>query len=334
MLDDHHQGLVLTDDDAGRDDLEILLHHVAAAASAGFELADVTEVIEKRAPWLPHSEATALAKKITSRRRDIMGADDLGRRLGLSMEKRTALKITTIGACDVTKAQRAKLQKRKRMLRERARRATAGATPRVLSLEKTRPWEAEGISRRTWFRRQKQAVDTVGTVSCPAISLSQREIISTAHEVVPHTDTETADWAEEVCHGGAREGATRNPDHRPRGDEETPARVDRGDAFDLLVVVDADDGFGEFDDRIVVKAKAAKNRQLEIDAVKVRRVAIRVMGQFWEAQKATHGKAKPGPRAKDRVAALPDLPSLRELGIDKATADLMRSYQRMSEARP
>jgi hypothetical protein len=43
-------------------------------------------------------------------------------------------------------------------------------------LSRTRPWEAEGISRRTWYRRHAAAV---GTTSCPADSCLA------GHEVVP-----------------------------------------------------------------------------------------------------------------------------------------------------
>lgn len=39
-------------------------------------------------------------------------------------------------------------------LRKRAERAAKGATPRSESLSATRPWEALGISRRTWYRKQ------------------------------------------------------------------------------------------------------------------------------------------------------------------------------------
>lgn len=228
VLHDHHHGPVLSDDDAGRDDLWLLLHHFAAAASEGFELADVAEAIGKHAPWLPQREAAALAKRVTSRRRYIMGADDLGKRLGLAMAKRTALKITTIGACDVTKAQRAKLRKHKAMMRERQRRATAGATPRFQSLERTRPWEEEGISRRTWFRRQKQAADgTAGTVSCAAI------FISTANEAVPQPcpdQTAQPVAANGLCNLVHHLTTARTQHHRPRGDNEAVARVERADA--------------------------------------------------------------------------------------------------------
>ena len=38
---------------------------------------------------------------------------------------------------------------------DRERRWRNGVTPRALSLSQRRPWEAEGVSRRTWYRRRE-----------------------------------------------------------------------------------------------------------------------------------------------------------------------------------
>ena len=83
--------------------------------------------------------------------------DGWARALRLKYELRQLIGIQTIGAIDVNKRQRAKLRKLKRRERDRQRRQQRGARPRVQSLSRTRPWEAEGISRRTWERRRKTA---------------------------------------------------------------------------------------------------------------------------------------------------------------------------------
>jgi hypothetical protein len=62
--------------------------------------------------------------------------------------------ITTIGAIDCNKAQRAKRRKTAKRLKMAARRKIAGRQPSVSSM---RPWEARGISRATWYRRGKPA---------------------------------------------------------------------------------------------------------------------------------------------------------------------------------
>jgi hypothetical protein len=81
-------------------------------------------------------------------------AQTVGRMLGLTAKERTMWKITTIRACDQTTKQAAAASKAKKRDRERARRKAAGATPRKLSLSQTKPWEDDGVSRRTWERHR------------------------------------------------------------------------------------------------------------------------------------------------------------------------------------
>ena len=105
-------------------------------------------------------------------------ADDCARRLRLSYDERTRLGITTIGAYDANKRERARLYKARKKQRDRlrvaAKRADAGALPRAqylaTSLSATRPWEAEGISRRTWERRRRHAATVDASVSPTSIS--------------------------------------------------------------------------------------------------------------------------------------------------------------------
>jgi hypothetical protein len=81
-------------------------------------------------------------------------ADKLGKYLGLSYATRQELQIRTIGANDVTKRTRKLLRKRKDRAAKAAKRLANGAQPHRESLSRTKPWEAEGMSRRTWERRQ------------------------------------------------------------------------------------------------------------------------------------------------------------------------------------
>jgi hypothetical protein len=101
-------------------------------------------------------------------------ARTLGKLLGLTGRIRAAERITTIEAIDVTPTQRKRIQKAKHAERGRQRRRAKGAKARAEylagSIERTRPWEAEGISRRTWFRRRKKATRS-GTGPCQAIVL-------------------------------------------------------------------------------------------------------------------------------------------------------------------
>jgi len=85
-------------------------------------------------------------------------------------------------------------------------------------------------------------------------------------------------------------------------------------------------------------ARQAKNRQLETDAIAIRKRAERRVGQLMKAQSESVGlsRGKPGPgRGKAGSPADPafGVPTLREAGIDKHLADRARKLAAMPEAR-
>jgi hypothetical protein len=157
FLADKYQGL-LPDDDAGRDDARMMLDHLAMMS--GNQLARMNAWLGSWAPWMPADEVTALITKVIAKpiKRK---ADTLGARLGLREADRTRLRITTIGSVDVTNAERAAARKaRKRQSKQAMRRAKGKLTRSdylAQSKENAKPWISEGISRRTWYRRQKLA---------------------------------------------------------------------------------------------------------------------------------------------------------------------------------
>jgi hypothetical protein len=150
-------GHVLPDDDAGRDDARIMCHHLAQIS--GDQRARIKSWLIVWAPWMSAQQMadltdTVIAKPLRWR------ADKLAACLGLKEADRTRLGITTIGAADMTKAEREAARKaRKRQAKLKGRRAQ-GVKSRTEylagSAERMKPWEAEGISRRTWYRRQQQ----------------------------------------------------------------------------------------------------------------------------------------------------------------------------------
>jgi hypothetical protein len=120
---------------------------------------------ENHAPQLPERVLRAAAEHAFLNPR-LESAETLGRTVRLTYAERTLLKINSIGSHDVSKADRARLAKERRRARDRdrkaAKRLAQDMTPRNVylaeSLSRTRPWEAEGISRRTWERRRRAKI--------------------------------------------------------------------------------------------------------------------------------------------------------------------------------
>jgi len=103
----------------------------------------------------------------------LRAADVLGKYLRLTEMLRTALRIRTIGSIDVLKKQRAKRRKELKRALERMSRRRGGAKTRIEylaahSLSRQKPWLANGISRRTWYRRGHKSVDSHASASALA----------------------------------------------------------------------------------------------------------------------------------------------------------------------
>jgi hypothetical protein len=113
---------------------------------------------------LTEAEASAITKE-ASIMRQYRSADGLAKFLGVKYAQRQALRITTIGSDNVGKRARKVLRKHRARKRQEARRRSQGCRPRTEyegnSLSATKPWEAEGMSRRSWERRGNKAVSQV-----------------------------------------------------------------------------------------------------------------------------------------------------------------------------
>lgn len=154
-------GEVLPDDDAGRDDAQIMCHHLAALT--GDPRTKIMGFIELRCPWMPIAEAKAvLIETIAKPRR--WRADKLAWRLRLTHADRTTLKITTIGSIDVPKSARYRHREARKAKAKLERRRSAGMRPReqyeAQSVSRSKPWEALSMSRAAWYRAGKPAPET------------------------------------------------------------------------------------------------------------------------------------------------------------------------------
>lgn len=109
-------GLALPDDDAGRDDLQVALSHIAPLANSRTRM---ERYIEIWAPWLTVREARALINQSLTDPQ-VWRADQLAWRLRLTAADRATLGITTIGAIDMNKAARTRARKERSKERSRA----------------------------------------------------------------------------------------------------------------------------------------------------------------------------------------------------------------------
>lgn len=158
----------LPDDDSGRDDLRIAVNHLACLPRPQKAIA---VWLELWAPWLTLAERAEIVRPILDNPMR-WKADALAWRLRLTMEQRTLLGITTIGAIDMNKAARTKRRNAAKRKHLQSRRRKQGAITRVQyeanSISRAKPWKAEGISRATWYRRKRETTATHETGPNPA----------------------------------------------------------------------------------------------------------------------------------------------------------------------
>jgi hypothetical protein len=152
---DRYGAPLLPDDDSGRDDAFVMAQHLARLS--GDQRRNIVLWMRSWAPWMDQPELDQLIEAVLAKPRR-WRADPIGKKINLLDIDRTRLGITTIGSADVTKEQRAARRKARKREDMKQRRKSAGAKPRAdyeaSSLARSKPWIAEGISRRTWYRRR------------------------------------------------------------------------------------------------------------------------------------------------------------------------------------
>lgn len=149
------------------DDRETCLSYVRAAALS-LAAQDIAVWCRRWAPWVRNDELTGIVAQARKRRR-MMTADGVAGLLLVTWAERSQIGLNTFGACDVSKVDRKRLAKERKRHRDRtrqeAKRRAAGRKDRksheATSLSRLRPWEAEGVSRATWYRRRETQVSRV-----------------------------------------------------------------------------------------------------------------------------------------------------------------------------
>jgi hypothetical protein len=145
----------------------------------------------------------------------------VGKHLRLTDFERTMYGITNIEACDVTPQERRRERRAMRTLKRREQRRAEGIKPRAVyletSLSRTKPWEAEGISRRTWERRRDRLATTNGdrrasTKNRPVASVSHSTLLPVVLGDRPATSThdQKADFRGRKVVGAVGSGGSRS----------------------------------------------------------------------------------------------------------------------------
>lgn len=151
-------GFKLPNDDAGNEELRILLHVKAQCYVPERREKALLNEIGLLAPWLSDADADRLATEISAKPL-MLTADGLGQMLNLDWMTRERLRLWQIGAIDAT----AEYRRQRRILRDRERkwrkRRADGRTDRAEylathSASRSKPWLAMGISRGTYYRRR------------------------------------------------------------------------------------------------------------------------------------------------------------------------------------
>jgi hypothetical protein len=124
----------LPDDDSGRGDLRILLHHLGCTRDAADRMRSCARTW---APWLDDVEREQIIASIIARPLKFR-ADTLGRILNVTEEERTRLRLWTIGAVGRTAEQRRADRAERQRQRKEAKRRAAGALPRAEYLARAR----------------------------------------------------------------------------------------------------------------------------------------------------------------------------------------------------
>ncbi|MCP1591981.1 hypothetical protein [Methylorubrum extorquens] len=190
-LDEHERFILdLCDGPCTTDDADMhlrpMLPHLAAMRG-GFDAEDFQRATHRLCarlfPNLPADVIDGIIEEGRAGKLRFLRADQYGQAIGLTAERRKALDIRRIGACDRSKTQRARDRKTADRNYQRDRRAAAGATPRGNS--KKAMAAALGISYATLKRRIK-----AGIIAYPP--MSHEPLSSAIGRSPPITPTEVA----------------------------------------------------------------------------------------------------------------------------------------------
>lgn len=153
-------GRRLPDTEEGRKIAKIMLDHIHYRQAVDRQFL-MNDWLDRRGPSrLIGEDRDAMIARVF-RKPELYKPARLGALLGLTYARRERLRIRTIREIDRTDEQREAMQKMKDATRQAAKRREAGCMTReeYENASITRLAKVLGISRRTWYRRQKEAAD-------------------------------------------------------------------------------------------------------------------------------------------------------------------------------
>jgi hypothetical protein len=151
--------------------------------------------IELWAPWMPADaakEMMAFAMRLPRFER-CPTSEELGERLCVTNDIRNKLKLWPFKPMDMSDDELKAQRKARTAARRRERARLKGVVSRaeyLVSVQKPKPWEVEGMSRRTWYRRRKSV----------ARGSAQIIVLTGEHSPVPRRG---GGESESGLHGGA-----------------------------------------------------------------------------------------------------------------------------------
>lgn len=144
VLEDRY-GRPLPDDDAGRDDLRLLIEHAAQFKDPRLRIGGV---IDAWAPWATADERAELERSALGAPPPRYTPDEIAQRLGVTMADRQRLRLTSIGATDADKAERERLRKVRRAARAREIRREVRDRVALLGARNRAAHFGDGVSER------------------------------------------------------------------------------------------------------------------------------------------------------------------------------------------
>ncbi len=153
----HRYGYRLPDDDAGRAELDELLRLNSLHPTNPFE--QMQREIEVWAPWMSDEEGQQMIDNVVKLPVPwrMSNKVELGRRLNLTDHERTITKAFSIMPVDVSEAELKERRLEAERERKRQKRRTEKMKPRRIyeneSAARSKPWEALGLSRATYYRK-------------------------------------------------------------------------------------------------------------------------------------------------------------------------------------